>query len=78
MISSFGFDSLISIMANLFFIAISWWALQAIKLDRFLKPNRVMQSRALYILLSIALGSIISDFFLNYLLWSRQLPYIFK
>lgn len=78
MFSSFAFDSLVSIIANLFFIAISWWALQAIKLDRFLKPNRVMQSRALYILLSIALGSIVSDFFLAYLLWSRQLPMIFE
>lgn len=76
MISSFGLDALISIITNLFFIGLSWWALQAIKLDRFLKPNRIMQSRALYILLSIALGSIVSNFFLDYLHWSRQLPLI--
>ncbi len=78
MISSFGTDALVSILANLFFIGISWWALQAIKLDRFLKPNRVMQARTLYILLSIALGSIVSNFFLDYLLWSRQLPLILR
>jgi uncharacterized integral membrane protein (TIGR02327 family) len=76
MISSFGLDALISIITNLIFIGLSWWALQAIKLDRLLKPNRIMQSRALYILLSIALGSIVSNFFLDYLHWSRQLPLI--
>jgi uncharacterized integral membrane protein (TIGR02327 family) len=76
MISSLGSDALISIIANLLFIGLSWWALQAIRLDRLLKPNRVIQSRVLYILLSIALGSLVSNFFLDYLLWSRQLPLI--
>ncbi|MFD2446757.1 DUF1146 family protein [Bacillus sp. CGMCC 1.16607] len=76
MLASFGYDALIGIVVNLIFIGLSWWALQSIKLDRLLKPNRVLQARALYILLSIALGSIVSNFFLDYLQWSRQLPLI--
>jgi uncharacterized integral membrane protein (TIGR02327 family) len=73
-----GTDALVSIMANLIFIGLSWWALQALRLDKLIKPNHVAQARALYIILSIALGSIVSKFFLDYLLWSRQLPHILQ
>jgi uncharacterized integral membrane protein (TIGR02327 family) len=78
MVTSFGSDALISIVMNLICIALSWWALQAIRLDRLLKPNHVVQARVLYIILSIALGSLVSNFFLDYLLWSRQLPLILE
>jgi uncharacterized integral membrane protein (TIGR02327 family) len=74
MISTFGTDALISIVVNLICIALSWWALQSIRLDKLLKPNHILQARILYILLSLALGSIVSNFLLDYLLWSRQLP----
>jgi uncharacterized integral membrane protein (TIGR02327 family) len=73
-----GSNSLMSIFVNLLCIALSWWALQAIRLDQLLKPNKIAQSRALYILLSIALGSLVSNFLLDYLLWSRQLPLILE
>jgi uncharacterized integral membrane protein (TIGR02327 family) len=73
-----GSNSLMSIIVNLICIALSWWALQAIRLDKLLKPNKIIQARALYILLSIALGSIVSNFLLDYLLWSRQLPFILE
>ncbi|MFZ7946790.1 DUF1146 family protein [Neobacillus sp. 19] len=78
MINDFGQIALVSIMSHLVFIAISWWALQAIRLDKLLKPNHVMQARLLYILLAIFIGSSVSNFFLDYLQWSRQLPLIFN
>jgi uncharacterized integral membrane protein (TIGR02327 family) len=68
-----GADALLSIIVNLICIGFSWWALQAIRLDKLLKANHILQSRILYILLSIALGSIVSNFLLTYLHWSRQL-----
>ncbi len=74
----FGQQALISIMSHLVFIALAWWALQAIRLDQLLKPNRVVQARVLYILLSIIIGSAASNFFLDYLLWSQQLPLILQ
>ena len=70
----YGADSLISIISHLVFIALAWWALQAVNFEKFLRPNRVMQARILYILLSIIVGSIVSNFFLDYLFWSQQLP----
>jgi uncharacterized integral membrane protein (TIGR02327 family) len=78
MISSFGPFALTSILTHLVFIALAWWALQAIQFEKLLRPNHVLQARVLYILASIALGSTVSNFFLDYLQWSQQLPLIFQ
>ncbi|WP_052474674.1 DUF1146 family protein [Jeotgalibacillus soli] len=61
-------------LIHLVFIALSFWALQALRIDKALKPNRVMQARVLLILLSIAIGSSVANFFLSYSTWSQQLP----
>ena len=68
--------ALLSIIMHLVFIAIAWWALQAVNFEKFLRKNRVMQARVLYPV-SIFLGTTV-QFFLDYLHWSQQLPFIFK
>ena len=78
MIEDFGLQALISIFSHLVFIGLAWWALQSLKFDMLLRGNHVFQARVLYILLSIALGSTVSNFFLDYLLWSKQLPMMFN
>ncbi|MDQ1143613.1 putative integral membrane protein (TIGR02327 family) [Bacillus sp. SORGH_AS 510] len=78
MINDFGQVALVSILSHLVFIALVWWALQSIRLDKLIKPNHVFQARLLYILLAIFIGSSVSNFFLDYLQWSRQLPLIFN
>jgi uncharacterized integral membrane protein (TIGR02327 family) len=78
MITGIGSFALTSIISHLAFIALAWWALQAIQFEKLLRANHVLQARVLYILASIALGSTVSDFFLDYLQWSQQLPMIFQ
>ncbi|MBA4536656.1 DUF1146 domain-containing protein [Bacillus aquiflavi] len=77
MISDFSQQALISIFIHLVFIALAWWALQALNFERLLKANHVFKARVLYILLSIVIGSAVSNFFLDYLFWSQQLPFMF-
>lgn len=77
MFSAIGQQALTGIVAHLFFIAVTWWALQALNFDKLLRANAVLQARVLYILLTIIIGSAASNFFLDYLAWSSQLPYIF-
>jgi uncharacterized integral membrane protein (TIGR02327 family) len=74
MLTGYGQQALLSIISHLAFIALAWYALQALNFDKFLRANRVFQARVLYILLAIVLGSIVSNFFLDYLLWTQQLP----
>ncbi|WP_396954711.1 DUF1146 family protein [Neobacillus sp. YIM B06451] len=77
MISDLGTGALVGILVHLLCITLAWWAIQALNFEKLLRANRVLQARVLYILLAIAIGTTVSNFFLDYLLLSRQLPAIF-
>lgn len=72
-----GQEALISLIAHVFFIAVTFFALQALRLNQIVKQNRVFQVQLLYIFMSIALGSLVAQFFLLVSRWSQQLPYLF-
>ncbi|AGE65286.1 DUF1146 family protein [Bacillus subtilis] len=67
----------IGIVVHLIFIAVTWWALQAVNIDPLIKKGKVVQARLLMILLTIAIGTAVANFFLDYLNYSQQLPYLF-
>lgn len=71
-------QALVAILANIFFIGISFYALQALMMDKIIKKNRVFQAQLFYILTSIMIGSIVANFFLNLTSWSNQLPFLFE
>lgn len=71
-------QALIAILANIFFIGISFYALQALMMDKIIKKNCVFQAQLFYILTSIMIGSIVANFFLNLTSWSNQLPFLFE
>lgn len=73
-----GQQAMLGIIIHLFFFAITWWALQALNFEKFLRANKVMQARLLYILLTLAIGSTVSNFFLDYLSLSTQIPFLFQ
>lgn len=70
-------QAVIAILANVFFIGISFYALQALMMDKIIKKNCVFQAQLFYILTSIMIGSIVANFFLNLTNWSNQLPFLF-
>ncbi|MEB2300677.1 DUF1146 family protein [Lysinibacillus xylanilyticus] len=72
-----GQEALIGILSHIFFIAITFYALQAFMLEKLFKKNKVFQVQLIYILLSVAIGSSVSNFFLQISNWSGQLPYLF-
>jgi len=71
-------QALIAILANIFFIGISFYALQVLMMDKIIKKNRIFQAQLFYILTSIVIGSIVANFFLNLTSWSNQLPFLFE
>lgn len=73
-----GEQAIIAILANIFFIGISFYALQALMPAKIIKKNHVFQAQLLYILTSIMIGSTVANFFLNLTAWSNQLQYLFN
>lgn len=72
-----GQQAIVSIVIHLFFIVITWWALLAINIDPLIKKGKIVQARLLMMLITIAIASAVSNFFLDYLNFSRQIPYMF-
>ncbi|MED3627371.1 DUF1146 family protein [Bacillus subtilis] len=75
--SVLGQQAAIGIVVHLIFIAVTWWALQAVNIDPLIKKGKVVQARLLMILLTITVGTAVANFFLDYLNYSQQLPYLF-
>jgi uncharacterized integral membrane protein (TIGR02327 family) len=73
----FAQQAIISILVHLAFISLTWWALMGLKIDPYIKGGRTLQARVLFILLTITIGSIVGNFFLDYLFWSQQLKFLF-
>ncbi|OUM84082.1 MAG: hypothetical protein BAA03_06935 [Caldibacillus debilis] len=78
MFNNIGAMAILQIVANLVFIGLAWWALQALNYEKFLRKNRTIQARLLFIFLAIIIGSLTAQFFLDYLSWSQQIPYIYE
>ncbi|EOP34993.1 hypothetical protein IG5_04488 [Bacillus toyonensis] len=73
-----GQQALIAIVSHLLFITITWWALQGIHIERLMKAGKVLQMRVLLILITIAIGTSVSNFSLDYLGYSKSLTYLVK
>ncbi|NSL52066.1 DUF1146 family protein [Calidifontibacillus erzurumensis] len=78
MFDNFGQLSLVSILVHLLFFAVTWWTLMGVRIDLLIKSGKTGHAKVLMILLTIAIGSSVSNFFLNYLVWAQQLKYLFQ
>lgn len=72
------FQSLVTLISHMFFIGMSFWGLQSLRIDHLFKKNRVQQVRFLYVLLAIVLGYNLSRFFLDFITHTQNLIYFFQ
>ena len=72
-----GQQAIFGIASHIFFIGITFYALQAFRLEQLFKKGRTFQIQLIYILLSIAIGSTVSNFLISFSQWSQQLQYLF-
>src|SRR5699024_7613000 len=74
--TGFGVQALMYLLTNLFFIVVTWWALQAFLFDVFLKDPSGPRAKIFMLLVTIAVGSIVGTFFFQYVIWSLRLRYL--
>lgn len=65
------------IFSHLIFIIITFWALQSINYEKFLRKNHVVQARLLFAIFAIVIGYLLSSFFIDFLAVFRQLVHNF-
>ncbi|AZP03249.1 DUF1146 family protein [Jeotgalibaca ciconiae] len=64
---------LLKLISHMLFIFLSFWALKAVRIEKWIRKNHIPEARILYVFLSIALGYLVSSFFLDFLEVSRNL-----
>ena len=72
-----GVQSLIAIISHLFFILLTFWALKGIRIENMIKKNNIGQARVLYLFVSITIGYTVSTFFIEFILSSQNLIFLF-
>ena len=71
-----GQQAIFGLLSHIFFIGVTFYALQCLRLDQLFKKGMTFQVQLVYILLAIAIGSSVSNFFINFTTWSMQLHYL--
>lgn len=66
-------QSLITLFSHLFFIALSYWAVQSLRTDHLFKKNTPQQLKIFYVLLAVSIGYTVSNFFLDFMTYSQNL-----
>jgi len=61
----YGFEALIHVLSHFSFVYLTFWSLQSIKYDYFLKKTNVTKIRMILTLISVAIGYTVSTFFLE-------------
>ena len=71
-IFSFG---LLTLLSHMVFVFMAFWALKAVRIEKWIRQGHIREARLLYFFLAIALGYTVSSFFLNFLETSRNLSF---
>ncbi|KGX93896.1 membrane protein [Pontibacillus halophilus JSM 076056 = DSM 19796] len=69
-------QSILNMISHIIFIIITWKSLQSLQLDGIFKKGRIFEARILVILVTIMIGTTVSNFFLDLLQWSQNLKYL--
>lgn len=75
--ASIGIFSVIGLVSHIFFIAITWRLMLAVNFDVMIRKNRVGEARLLLVFLTIAIGTLVSNFVLDIIRWTLDIPLLF-
>lgn len=75
--ASIGVLSVIGIISHIFFIAMTWKLMLAVNFDVMIRKNRVGEARLLLVFLTIAIGTLVSNFVLDIIRWTFDIPLLF-
>ncbi len=73
----FGIQALVTLVIYFLFIAMAFWSVQEIHIERYI-PLRALPGKLLIVLLSVTIGYGCSEFFLSVITNIRNLIYLIK
>ena len=77
MFQTIGLNGVITIVSHCVFIMLAFRALNALRFEQFIKANHVREAQVLLLFIAVALGFLVSSFFLSLLQAALNLPKLF-
>ncbi|QTJ35120.1 hypothetical protein B8A39_00720 [Dolosigranulum pigrum] len=74
--SAHAIRPIVEVMSHVLFISITFWGMQALRTDNWIKKHHIPQARVLIIFLTIAIGYLVSSFFMDILFFSHNIQYL--
>lgn len=74
----FGVQAALNLFVHLVVLILTWWAIQTVKWDVFLRAPSQIRAKVVMILVAVTISYPVASFLINYLNWSVQLPQIYK
>lgn len=71
-------QSLLAILSHLIFIGLSYWSIQTLRTENLFTKNHPQQLKVFYLLLAIALGYTVSNFFLDFFTHSQNVLFFLR
>lgn len=72
-----GWQSLIQIISHFIFIFLTFWSMDSLYIEKWIRKGYETQARLLYIIIAIVMGYTVSSFVLEIILSSQNLMLIF-
>jgi uncharacterized integral membrane protein (TIGR02327 family) len=76
--ANFGFQSAMNLTIHLVALILTWWAMQNIKWEVFVRFPKSARTKVLMIFIAIAVSWLVAKFFIDYVTWSLNLPQIYN
>ncbi|MBM6614414.1 DUF1146 domain-containing protein [Desemzia sp. RIT804] len=73
-----GIQAAGTLISHIIFILLTFWALQAVRVEKIIRKYHVSQAKVLYLLVSIAIGYLVSTFFIEFILSSQNLLFLLE
>lgn len=73
-----GIQAAGTLISHIVFILLTFWALQAVRVEKIIRKYHVNQAKVLYLLVSIAIGYLVSTFFIEFILSSQNLLFLLE
>lgn len=71
-----GINALLNLISNFMFILIAFIALRSLRLDYYVNESKQQAFKLVLVLVSTAIGFLVSQFFLNFIDSVRNLGYL--
>lgn len=73
----FGIEAIVSMIVHLIMLIVTFWALQTVRFEVFFQNPKGPKAKVMILLLTVVISSIVANFLLDYVIWSRRLQYLF-